>query len=667
MEFQLGSGMEFIPRAECLAHLESQHVGRLGFLIGDQPVVLPVNYGMESGVIVFRTGDGAKLGAARGSKVAFEVDDLDADTCSGWSVVVHGVADDITDLDDWFAERLRAVAGPPCVPGVADHFVRITPSHISGRRLPADPRSLNVRRMVLPSWVPGGPPPTPERKVTSALDLESSPPDATAATLSAAVAETHSAVVFFFGDRAYKLKKAVNLGFLDFRTRDARLEACHREVTLNRRLAPDVYLGVADVNGPDGQPLDHLVVMRRMPDDRRMSSMATSGVPMDEHLERLASRLAEFHHQADRSSAIDEAATRDATAGRWESNAVEMEPFRGRLFDPSTLDAVMDRAHHFLAGRTALFEQRIADGRSCDGHGDLLADDIFCLDDGPRVLDCLEFDDHLRFGDALADAAFLAMDLRRLGRADLAIGFLDRYRLASGDSWPSSLAHHYIAYRAQVRAKVSAVRWSQGDVPSAAAARHLLDMCCEHLRAGEVRLVLVGGLPGTGKSTVARGVAEAVGASVFRSDDIRKELAMLDPLQPAPATLDRGLYQPSMTESTYTELLSRGRRALSLGETVVLDATWRDPRWRNAAASLASETSSDMVALRCVAPLEVTVDRVNQRIAKANDPSDATESVTRALSGHEPPWTTATTIDTAGETADAVAAALATIGAGTSR
>jgi len=157
MEFQVRSGMELIPRAECLALLESQHVGRLGFLVGDQPMVLPVNYGLEGGVIVFRTGEGAKLDAARGNKVAFEVDDLDADACSGWSVVVQGVAEDITDLDNWFAERLRAVAGPPCVPGVADHFVRIAPSHISGRRLPADPRSKNVRRMVLPSWVPGDP------------------------------------------------------------------------------------------------------------------------------------------------------------------------------------------------------------------------------------------------------------------------------------------------------------------------------------------------------------------------------------------------------------------------------------------------------------------------------------------------------------------------------
>ena len=158
MALRARSGLELLPRAECLRLLGTQRVGRLGFLIGDQPVVLPVNYGVENGVVVFRTGEGAKLEGARKGKVAFEVDDLDRDGCGGWSVVVQGVADDITGTGDWFDERLRAVAGPPCVPGgVADHYVRITPSQISGRRLPVEPRSRRARRMVLPSWVPGDP------------------------------------------------------------------------------------------------------------------------------------------------------------------------------------------------------------------------------------------------------------------------------------------------------------------------------------------------------------------------------------------------------------------------------------------------------------------------------------------------------------------------------
>lgn len=477
----------------------------------------------------------------------------------------------------------------------------------------------------------------------------------------AAVAETHSGVVFFLGGRAYKLKKAIDLGFVDFRSREARLEACRREVALNRRLAPDVYLGVADVIGPDGQLADHLVVMRRMPDDRRLSSIAASGAAMGDDLERLAQMLAAFHGKAERSAEVDAAATRDAVAGLWESNALEMERFREGLFDPLMCDEVMTLARRFLSGRAPLFEQRIENRRARDGHGDLLADDIFLLEDGPRVLDCLEFDDRLRFGDVLADVAFLAMDLERLGRHDLALEFMDRYRVASGDSWPESLAHHYIAYRAQVRAKVTALRWSQGDAASAEAAKRFLALCLRHSRAARVKLVLVGGLPGTGKSTVARGLAEPLGALVLRSDEVRKGLAGVDPLVPSAAALNEGLYQPSMTEATYAELLVRARRHLGLGRTVVLDATWQSPRWREAASDLARHTAADLFELRCVAPLELAVERIRARTAAADDISDATEEVARALANSASPWGTATDIDTAGAPADAVKAGVAAV------
>lgn len=472
----------------------------------------------------------------------------------------------------------------------------------------------------------------------------------------AAVAETHSGVVFFLGDRAYKLKKPVDLGFLDFRTREARLDACRREVELNRRLAPDVYLGVADVSGPDGQLCDHLVVMRRMPDDRRLSSMVAAGADTGPHLAGLAELLARFHAGADRSPSIDETAGRDAVRRRWETNHEEMAPFRGTVLDPETEDGVITMARRYLAGRRPLFEQRIEDGRACDGHGDLLTDDIFCLDDGPRVLDCLEFDDRLRFGDALADVAFLAMDLERLGRPDLAWEFLAHYQDASGDCWPRSLAHHHIAYRAQVRAKVAAVRWSQGDTASAPNAARLLALCHDHLLQARVRLVLVGGNPGTGKSTVARGVATPLDGVVFRSDEVRKSLAGFDALAPSPAPLGEGLYRPEMTEETYTELLARARAALELGRTVVLDATWRDARWRDAAAGVASAALADLVELRCVAPLEVALERVRRR--SGTDASDATEEVTRALSNDAGGRNTAVEIDTSGEAGPAIAAAL---------
>ena len=131
--------------------------------------------------------------------------------------------------------------------------------------------------------------------------------------------------------------------------------------------------------------------------------------------------------------------------------------------DATTVEAVQRSPTRSSTAVVGSSRQRIAEGRAVDGHGDLLADDIFCLDDGPRILDCIEFDEALRLGDGLSDVAFLAMDLEHLGRPDLAQRFLDAYREATADVWPSSLEHHHVAYRAQVRAKVAAIRAAQGD------------------------------------------------------------------------------------------------------------------------------------------------------------------------------------------------------------
>jgi len=477
----------------------------------------------------------------------------------------------------------------------------------------------------------------------------------------AGVAETHAAVVVFVGDRAYKLKKPVDLGFLDFRDRAARAAACHREVELNRRLAPDVYLGVADVVGPGGDVCDHLVVMRRMPAERRLSTLVAAGADVDDDLWHLAHLIAAFHAAAERSDEAAEAASRDALAGRWADNTAGLLDHGRRVVGLDDVLEVDALAARYLAGRGPLFAQRIADGRAVDGHGDLLADDIFMLDDGPRVLDCIEFDDRLRLGDALADVAFLAMDLERLGRPDLAERFLGAYREHAGDIWPASLAHHHIAYRAQVRAKVAAIRAAQGDRDSAPEARALLGLARRHLDIGASRLVLVGGLPGAGKSTLATGVADALGATAVRSDVVRKGLAGLAPDEPAPAEFGEGLYSPAATAATYGEVLRQTEVALALGEIVVLDASWASERWRAQARGIAARTFTDIVELCCVAPPDLAAQRIRRRIAVGGDPSDATPDIAAKMSVAQDPWPSAAMVDTSGGPAEALVKALALI------
>jgi len=472
------------------------------------------------------------------------------------------------------------------------------------------------------------------------------------------VRETHAGVVFLLGDRAYKVKKPYDFGFLDFTTLAARRAACQDEVRLNRRLAPDVYLGVADVRGTDGAVCDHLVVMRRMPDDRRLATLVADGRPVRDQLRALARGLAACHAASPRGPEIDAQAAMPALRGRWTDGFAQVRPFGDEVIPAARLARIERLTLRFLDGRAGLFARRIADGRAVEGHGDLLADDVFCLDDGPRALDCLEFDARLRYLDGLDDAAFLAMDLERLGAAELGGAFLGWYAEFAGDPAPPALRHHYIAYRAFVRAKIACLRHAQGAGDAAGQARRLAELSERHLNAGAVRLILVGGLPGTGKSTLAGALADRLGLVLLSSDQVRKELAGRAATEPAAAAYAAGIYSPEWSSKTYDELLHRAGELLALGESVVLDASWVSAAHRHAAADAARQSGADLVQLHCTAADEVAARRISDRTHAS---SDATPEIAHTMSIHADPWPEATLVPTSGRVSDAVAAALPAI------
>jgi aminoglycoside phosphotransferase family enzyme/predicted kinase len=484
------------------------------------------------------------------------------------------------------------------------------------------------------------------------------------------VRETHIGVVFLLGERAFKMKKPVTTGFLDFATPQQRLAACRREVELNRRLAPDVYLGVSSVSPPelppyrsgDGAAAEHLVVMRRMPDDRRLSTLVRAAAPVDDPLRALARCVAAFHAAARRGPKITVEGGRDALAGRWAANvdqvrALERVPTPPGVLAPELVDTIDRLATRFLTGRGPLFADRCAHGRIVDGHGDLIADDVFCLDDGPRALDCLEFDDRLRYVDGLDDVAFLAMDLEWLGRPDLAATWLDAYVEFSGDPAPAALRHHYMAYRAFVRAKVACLRHQQGDAEAASDAEGHAELTRRHLEDGAVRLALVGGLPGTGKTTIGGALADRFGAVLLSSDRVRKELAGLSPSDDATTAYGEGLYTAAHTDEVYAQLLHRAHELLTRGESVVLDASWTRARHRQAAEELARRSFSDLVSLQCRTTAEIAAQRIAHRAPTA---SDATAPLARAMSADADPWPQAVTVSTSAsvsESLDQVASA----------
>ncbi|GAB5899826.1 AAA family ATPase [Mycolicibacterium mageritense] len=466
-------------------------------------------------------------------------------------------------------------------------------------------------------------------------------PWAIAGNLDAQVHETHTGIVFLLGDNAYKAKKSVLTDFLDFTTSAQREKACEREVALNRRLAPESYLGVGHFIGPHGGTAEPVVVMCRYPDSMRLASMVSRGVVVDEHLDAIAEKLATFHLAAARGAIVAAEGSADAVLARWESNLAELQRFSDVVGE--YVDELRCLAERFVAGRVDLFEERVSNGRIVDGHADLLADDIFCAPEGPAILDCLEFDDRLRYVDGIDDAAFLAMDLEFAGRPDLGSLFLDRYRDYAQDPAPVSLIDFYIAYRAGVRAKVDCVRVTQGHPDAAIAARRHAEIALDHLRSGTVQLIIVGGGPGTGKTTISRALAEQLEAQVISTDDVRREMHRAGTLKGEPGTVDAGLYAPEQVSAVYDEVLRRARVQLGAGRSVILDGTWRDPHQRDRAHAVAADAAAPIVEFTCSLPQDAAAARIRSRTAST---SDATPEIAAALDVPDVSWPGSHRIDT---------------------
>lgn len=461
----------------------------------------------------------------------------------------------------------------------------------------------------------------------------------------AELVETHISVIVMIGERAYKLLKPVAMGFLDHRSREDRLAACRRETEENRRFAPDVYLGVLDVLDEDGIAQDHLVAMRRLPASRRLGALL--GDPGAPDLVRSVARtIAGFHRAAPTSPRIAEAGDPDVVLGLWEEGLGQLSGLVPEVVPHEDVERLRSLARRYLAGRRALLDRRVASGWVRDGHGDLLADDVFCLPDGPRVLDCLAFADRLRHGDVLGDVAFLAMDLEAHGHPELGGLLVEEWSGALGEDHPPSLAHHYVGYRAHVRSKVAALRSAQGDPAAAARARGLHAMAVAYLERAQVRMVLVGGAPGTGKSTVARALGEATGWAVLRSDEIRKDLAGLPHTPRDPGAFGDGLYAPEVSDRVYATMLERAGGHLGLGEGVVLDASWSSGARRDAARRVASANAAPVVEIRCDLAPAVAAARIERRWADGVGPSDATREIAERLRQSAEPWPEAHTLDT---------------------
>jgi aminoglycoside phosphotransferase family enzyme/predicted kinase len=415
------------------------------------------------------------------------------------------------------------------------------------------------------------------------------------------VRQTHISVVFLAGPFAYKVKKPVRPGFLDFGTLQKRRHFCEEEVRLNRRLAPHVYLGVVPVVASggrvcfegEGELIEWAVKMQRLPEAATFQERLRRGAVGVELAEALARRIAAFHRGAESNERIAACGRSGAVARLFRDVFGRASSQVGTTVTRAVLDRVRARVETVLTGLRCLMEARADRGMPRDCHGDLHLDHVYFFPERAPpadlvIIDCIEFNEHFRFGDPVADMAFPVMDFAFSGRRDLARAFADAYFRAADDEEGRPLLPLYTAYRAAVRGTVEGLLLAEREVPeaerAAALARaraHWLLALTELEEPGRRPcLLLVAGLPGTGKSSLARDLAARADFGVVRSDVVRKELAGLPDGRPAPRPLPQALYTAAWNEQTYAECLRRAERLLFEGRRVLVDATFREERQR---------------------------------------------------------------------------------------
>jgi hypothetical protein len=446
------------------------------------------------------------------------------------------------------------------------------------------------------------------------------------------IIETHISWVFLEREYVYKVKKPVDLGFLDFRTLARRRHFCEEEVRLNRRLAPDTYLGVKEIKRK-GRTVEVAVWMRRLPAELMLDRLVAGGRADTALMERIGRVIADFHATAAHGRAISHFGSRKVVERNWRENFAQTHRLPPEVLRPDMRDGVRAWVARFLRDNARRFTARIRAGRIRDCHGDLQAQHICCTDP-IRIYDCIEFNHRFRYGDTAGEIAFLAMDLDVLGRPDLAMDFVNAYLDASGDYAAVPLLDFYRAYRAWVRGKVLGM---QGEDRYARAHDYFALAASYTAPRPTPRLTVMTGLMGSGKTTAARRVSREDAISV-RTDAVRRQVAGVPWHHRDGAGFGEGLYTPEMTERTYARCLEIARELLAARWSVVLDGVYGRRAERDAARALAKDLGVPAQVLWCDPPEGVLRERLRQRAARATDLSEGREDLLDAQEkGYERP------------------------------
>lgn len=473
-----------------------------------------------------------------------------------------------------------------------------------------------------------------EQKLINRLLRPSTYPDT---TRNVTLIQTHISFLFLTDDYVYKFKKPVDLGFLNFTTLDRRRFYCEEEVRLNRRLCPDVYLGVVQLRESaegitfhgSGMIVEYAVKMRRLPEDRMLDRLLKEDNVTVDHIRGIAKTIGEFHLMAERSTEIDRYGDISIIKHNWDENFRQTAGFVGITISKQDMDLIEEWVYRFLSDNEKLFADRVAGGfiRDCDG--DIHAENI-CLADKVYIFDCIEFNERFRYIDTAADIAFLLMDFDYHNRKHFADIALTEYCTAIGDTGMLGILDFYKIYRAFVRGKVESFKlndrgMSMNEKISARekATRHFRlargYILRERLPPG---IILFSGLMGTGKSTLASELAFEIGLDFVRSDVVRKKLVGMPVTERDLSKYGDGIYSAEWTKATYDALLMTAGKALEAGRGIVLDASFVRRIDRDRFRQLAKERGVPFFVINTTCPEELIKQRMNSRILNQEEPSD---------------------------------------------
>lgn len=481
--------------------------------------------------------------------------------------------------------------------------------------------------------------------------------------------QTAISAVFIAGDLVYKVKKPVDFGYLDFTTLEKRKFYSEEEVRLNRRLCPDIYLGVVPVTddagritvGGTGEIIDYTVKMKRLPQAGMMDEMLERGEVTEGHITKIARALVPFYRDARTGSGIDVFGTIESFSVNTDENFNQTAQFIGETITERQFDEIKEYTRNFYVDNADLFEERIRGGFIREGHGDLHSRNICIIDatavkslsgvhsrnevhaKGESVVsgnginvyvyDCIEFNERFRIGDVAEDIAFLAMDIDFHLYPALSRHFVDEYVRLSGDKRMRDILNFYKCYTAYVRGKVMSLILTEPEESyvekeeAKSDARSYFSLAYHYaVMRKKPFLLITMGLSGTGKSTVADGLSFEMDFEVISSDVVRKELVGIDPYERRREGFGDGIYSEEMTEKTYSEIFRRARELLQGGRSIILDGAFLQKGKRDRAKDLAKECGARFYEIETICPENVAKERLAERMTKRGV-SDATSEV----------------------------------------